>query len=758
LWTAGAALAPRLCPARIDRPAKPWDAHWIHVPAMAPADYGVCHFRRVFDLDAVPAKFEVHVSGDSRYELYSNGVLVSWGPARGDLDHWRYETVDLAPSLKAGHNVLAAVVWNDGPRAALAQFSLRTGFLLQSAGPGHKEVNTGPQWRCLRNDAYQPAPRADLHDYQAIGPAERFEAARNPWGWQLPAFDDSGWSAVEIGDPACPRGMQDAPSRWMLVPRLIPMEERTPQPIPALRRVEGLPDVAPGDLHFPIKIPANTHATLLLDGMHLTTAYPLLSVQGGSGATIALRYAEALVDAKTGRKGNRDEIDGRVLRGFADIYLADGGRRTYRPLFWRTYRYLQVEIETRAEELVIEDLHGLYTGYPFQVQAVFDGGNPLHQRILETGWRTARLCAHETYMDCPYYEQLQYAGDTRIQALVSLYMTGDARLVRNAIGLLDSSRTAEGATFSRAPSTLPQYIPPFSLWWIGMLHDYFRYADDPEFVREMLHGARAVLNFFAQYQGRDGLLRGLPWWNFVDWVETWPDGVPPMDSDLMPATIQVQLVLALQQAAELEQHLGDSILAAACRKRADDLWTAIRGTFWDPKRRVFVEDAAHKLGSQHVNALAVLSGRLPAETARDLMDRVSIDPALARCTVYFRYYLDRAMTEAGLGDRYLERLGPWKWMLDQGLTTWAETDSPAARSDCHAWGASPNIEFFRTVLGVDSAGPGFRQVRIRPNLGPLLSARGVVPHPKGLIKIEVTRENGVVKHTVTLPPGVTEVV
>jgi hypothetical protein len=391
------------------------------------------------------------------------------------------------------------------------------------------------------------------------------------------------------------------------------------------------------------------------------------------------------------------------------------------------------------------------------VRASFDSANPLHQRILDTGWRTARLCAHETYMDCPYWEQLQYAGDTRIQALVSLYMTGDARLMRNAIELLDSSRTAEGITFSRAPSTLPQYIPPFSLWWIGMLHDYSRYADDPAFVREMLPGARAVLDFFGQYQGRDALLHGLPWWNFVDWVEAWPGGVPPVQGDLMPATIQVQLVLALQQTAELEQHLGDAARAPLWRQRADDLWTAIQHTFWHPTGRVFFEDAAHKLGSQHVNALAVLTGRLPAQAARDLMDRVSNDPRLARCTVYFRFYLDRAMTEAGLGDRYLERLTPWKWMLDEGLTTWAETDSPAARSDCHAWGASPNIEFFRTVLGVDSAGPGFSQVRIRPHLGPLLAARGVVPHPKGLIRIEVTREDGVLKHKVTLPPGLTEV-
>ena len=123
------------------------------------------------------------------------------------------------------------------------------------------------------------------------------------------------------------------------------------------------------------------------------------------------------------------------------------------------------------------------------------------------------MCAHESYMDCPYYEQLQYVGDTRIQALVSLYMTGDARLMKNAIGHIDASRTSEGATFSRAPSDLQQYIPPFSLWWIGMVHDYWRYVDDPDFVKEMLPGVRSVLDFFRGFQRTDGSLSEMPWWN-----------------------------------------------------------------------------------------------------------------------------------------------------------------------------------------------------------------------------------------------------
>ena len=51
-----------------------------------------------------------------------------------------------------------------------------------------------------------------------------------------------------------------------------------------------------------------------------------------------------------------------------------------------------------------------------------------------------------------------------------------------------------------------------------------------------------------------------------------------------------------------------------------------------------------------------------------------------------------------------------------GLTTWAEMPEPT-RSDCHAWGASPNIEFFRILLGIDSNAPGFKSIRIAPSLG-----------------------------------------
>src|SRR4051812_41922148 len=130
------------------------EAHWIAPPGMPADSFGVFHARRAFTLSAKPSRFVVHVSADNRYRLFVNGVEVSSGPQRSDVSHWRYETVDLAPSLVAGPNVIAAVVWNWGPHHPVAQHSLRTALLVQADSPNEAVANTGPGWKLLRDSAY----------------------------------------------------------------------------------------------------------------------------------------------------------------------------------------------------------------------------------------------------------------------------------------------------------------------------------------------------------------------------------------------------------------------------------------------------------------------------------------------------------------------------------------------------------------------------------------------------------------------------
>src|ERR1035438_3745640 len=131
---------PRLLAAR-------WPAQWIAAPTTPPFDYGVYHFRKTLELPAAPGRFLIHVSADNRYRLFVNGRFVAAGPPQSDLRNWRFNSIDLGPYLKAGRNVLAAVVWNGGEHRPMAQISHRTGFVLQGDSEREQAVNTGAGWK-----------------------------------------------------------------------------------------------------------------------------------------------------------------------------------------------------------------------------------------------------------------------------------------------------------------------------------------------------------------------------------------------------------------------------------------------------------------------------------------------------------------------------------------------------------------------------------------------------------------------------------
>ena len=729
-----------------------WHAAWIRCPGGSAREFGVFHFRKTFMLPSAPGRFVVHTSGDNRYELYVNGRRAATGPARGDLKHWRYETLDIAPYLGSGRNVIAAIVWNYAEDAPMAQMTNEAGFVLQGDTAAEVGVNTDASWKAF-NDGSIEAIHYDsrnMGEYFVVGPGERLRASRYPWGWEKRDFDDSAWVPAEIIAPAAPRGSEDSPSRWFLIPRNIPRMEETPERLHRTVRSQNVD--APSDFvlgHSPVTVPANSKATLLFDQAHLTTAYPELVVSGGRDSKITLTYAESLF--KDRQKGNRNDTEGKVIYGYHDEFLPDGGdHRIFRPLWWRTYRYLQLDVATQSDPLVIEDLRGTFTAYPFEVRARLVTDDPELSKMWEVGWRTARLCAHETYMDCPYYEQLQYGGDTRIQALISLYMTGDDRLVKNAIESLDESRTPEGLTQSRYPSWLPQYIPPFSLFWIGMMHDLWWYHGDANFLRGYLPGARNVLLWFEDRLAPSGLLGTMEWWNFVDWSSEFKNGDPPQEENGQSSILSLQLVAALRAAADLESAFGSAQQAEHDRTLASRIAAAVYKTCWDSSRHLIADTPARRQFSQHANIMAILEDAVPAAEQPALMKTVLTDTSLTQATYYFRFYLFRAMKKAGLGDRYLDQLAPWRKMLGLGLTTWAETPEPT-RSDCHAWSAHPNFDLLATVAGIEPAAAEFRQVEIRPHLGELRKLQATLPHPEGEIQVAYSRQGERLTADVTLP-------
>ncbi|MCS7017474.1 MAG: alpha-L-rhamnosidase C-terminal domain-containing protein [Cytophagales bacterium] len=755
VWAQSADIHPRIL-------NREWEAAWIACPGVPLKSFGVYHFRKSFRLEAQPSKFVIHVSADNRYRLFVNGVPVAHGPARGDLAYWYFETIDIAPYLQAGNNTLAAVVWNFAEHMAWAQISHQTGFILQGNTESEAVVNTNSTWKTLPNYAISPIPvrMEEMRTFIVVGPGEAVDGNRYPWGWEEKTYDDSQWQQAISLYKGMPRG-RGTGAVYYLVPRTIPIWQETAERFRQVRRLAGIAQVPENWLKGkqPLPIPAHTRATVLLDNQQLTTAYPEIMTQGGKGAVIELTYAEALVDEKL-QKHHRDRTEGLQIFGYKDRFLPDGGaNRLFRPLWFRTFRYVQVDIQTAAEPLVISDISHQFTAYPMEENARFSSDDAELEKIWKTGWRTARLCANETFFDCPYYEQLQYVGDTRIQALIALYVSGDDRLVRKAIQDINRSRVPEGLTQARYPSAVQQFIPPFSLYWVSMVHDYWMHRQDDDFVRQMLPGIQQVLQWFADNIDRSkDMLGGMPWWNFTDWTEQWQylnetsiGGVPDGAEKGYSSILTFHYAYTLRQAAELFDYYEQKEQAALYLQQAEKLARAAYNACYDVKRGLVADTPQKTSFSQHAQIMAVLSGGAPLLQQASLIERALADPTVTQASLYYRFYLTRAMVRAGLADFYYASLQPWRDMLALGLTTFAEKSEPT-RSDCHAWSASPNYDFLATICGIMPDAPGFAKVRIAPALGMLKSVAAAMPHPEGMIRVSFERlPRNAIKAVIELP-------
>lgn len=735
---------------------------WIAVGGASAHDYGVYYFRKDVLLNAVPATFPVQVSGDNRYKLYVNGILASVGPARSDIQNWNYEELDLQPFLRVGKNVIAALVWNDGAMKPEANMSYRSGFFMRGTTDESRIMDTDESWLCIQDEGYQPI-MPQVPGYYAAGPGELRDFRQEVSRWNMQDCDLAAWHKSVMVNDCYPRhasGAWGTYSGWQMQRSALPQPELAVERLAVVRKSTGIV-VPKGFLSgkAALTIPAHKQVELLLDQQHLTNAYFTLLMSGGAGSRVSIGYAEGLYD-KDMNKGDRNDIAGKHFVGRTDSLVSNGrAEQEFTTMSWRTYRYVVIRAYTADEPLTITDVYGTFTGYPFTLQASLDTKDAELQKIFETGWRTARLCAVETYMDCPYYEQLQYFGDARIQALVSLYNTGDDRLVKNYLVQADMSRTAEGITQSRYPSTLPQFIQPYALHCIYALHDYMMYGRDKEFVQQRLQGMRNTLSYFHEFQQADGRVIALPGWNFSDWVnghDNWENGVALPGADGCNTVMDFQLLYAYQMAADVEAHCGMNDYAALYRRRAEQLAHTIKENYYNESEGLFSDRADKAVYSQHANALAILCRLITGSRALALAQRMEQDASLAPASIYFRFYLHQAMAEAGLGDHYLSWLDKWRENLRLGLTTWGETSEvESTRSDCHAWGASPNIELFRTVLGIDSDAPGFLKVRVAPHLGNIKKIGGRMPHPKGTIAVEYEMTKKGLHATITLPDSIT---
>jgi hypothetical protein len=154
-----------------------------------------------------------------------------------------------------------------------------------------------------------------------------------------------------------------------------------------------------------------------------------------------------------------------------------------------------------------------------------------------------------------------------------------------------------------------------------------------------------VLNFFRRHKV-NGLVEHLDYWQMIDWVDAWPNGVPPACETGRKA-FKLQYACALQTAARLARALKLNDLGAQWDDEAGEVLDALMKRCYDSERKLFRSGPLDTLFCQHAQVWAVLCGVGDARFRRALMEKTLEDKSLMPCSFPMMFYLFRALEAVG---------------------------------------------------------------------------------------------------------------
>lgn len=708
----------------------------------------------------------MRVSADSVYRLWLNGREVGSGPQRSTPARRFFDVHDLSHAVRVGQrNVLAVQVIHWGAAGPLYDMSFGPGLLVDgpgiSTGASHAKREptfgsanaAGPpveskshsidgHWRCIQDPALNGdgPPTIPNHAYVAGNWLEDFDGQCAPADWTSNDFDDSEWSPARVLFAA-----QDEASPYRLTRRTLPhLREGAWDELPAIEA--GTIEIAAAEPPFgyvtspsaqelaqPLEVRSGEVLQyFVFDAGRVRAGRLRVELEAEAGSVCELMYTEA--PSINGRRSQRDHFAGQRVEGYTDIYRARGGRQIYEPGSLRSFWYLRIALRGPAR---IHSVRLADVSYPFEQRGRFECSDKELNRIFDVGLDTCRSCARDTFEDTPYYEQLQYLGDARIQALISYVVSGDSRLAENALQQLAESQGLLGLPQARYPSRQVQWIPSFALGWVAMLAEHLLYTGRIEVARQLFAVAENCLEAFTRWESATGLLTALPGWNFIDW--NYPGLGSAAKAEELDVCSSLLYLEALHKGAWLARELKRYTCARAWRRRARNLRHAIEGAAWRERAGYISDAVVQDRFSRHSNALALSEGVLRGERAQSVVAGLGCDSRLRPTSFYFDFHVHRAYLKLRRPDLMLRNMRAWGRMLNLGARTWWET-MPTARSDCHAWSATPSFNFLNGILGVRPTAPGFASVQIRPYLAPELDwMRGVVATPRGEIELEMER-------------------
>ena len=366
---------------RIDTaPKTDWTADYIWDSSDGSEENVWMCFRKTVEISKTPETLTAFISADSKYWLYINGETVVFegsvkrGPTENDS---YYDSVEIAPYLKPGRNVICALVWYWGKDKSYSYTdSGKAGFIFEAGG-----IVSDKSWKVCRNTAYQKDNFISKPNYRLPESNIYYDARKEIGDWLSADFDDSSWDyASEIG--------KGGSAPWgKLYPRGIP-----------LLKDYGLKDYENSADYKNLKVKIKNKITL--DIPYNAQCTPYLKIKAKAGKKI------------------RIFTENTWLGAVSDTYITKDGVQEFEALGWFNGEHITYDIPSGVEIL---DLKYRETGYNTEFSGLFECDDENLNTLWQKSLRTLYVTMRDNFMDCPDRERAQWWGDVTNEMAMSMY-------------------------------------------------------------------------------------------------------------------------------------------------------------------------------------------------------------------------------------------------------------------------------------------------------------------------------------------------
>ncbi|HZH72411.1 MAG TPA: alpha-L-rhamnosidase C-terminal domain-containing protein [Mariniphaga sp.] len=415
------------------------------------------------------------------------------------------------------------------------------------------------------------------------------------------------------------------------------------------------------------------------------------------------------------------------------------------------FRFVRIDLVQPNAQLEIKEINGalIYRDIPYL--GSFKSNDDRLNEIWLTGAYTVHLNMQEYLWDGIKRDRLVWVGDLHPEVMTVNSVFGYNEVVPKSLDL------------ARDLTPLPGWmngISSYSMWWIILHRDWYKYQGDLEYLKEQQEYHAALIRHLATMIDKNGkeVLDGN---RFLDWPSS-------RNKEAVHAGLQAMMAMAFEAGAEISEILGDDATHSICVDASEKLKKHIPST----------------TDSKQAAALLALSGLIsPDKANREVLSK----DGAARMSTFYGYYMLQARALAGDYQGAIDNIREyWGGMLDLGATTfwedfnveWLENAAridevvPVGKVDvhgdygdycyvsyrhslCHGWASGPTAWLTEHVLGVKVLEPGGKKIKLEPHLGDLEWVEGTFPTAYGVLEVRhERRENGNIKTTYKAPKGV----